>query len=264
MPRPPLASGGPLPRWLVAVGSAAIIFHLAAIIVPVLDVPSGPWFTRQGPQQADAPAFAHAATDLAKLHAEYLRVANSYYFVSNRPADFPAVQFEVRLRDKDGAELKTLPFPDPEANPWVRHRQELLAGALAFDVPVERPTGSDIIYPGGQIPEVQFWTVEGENLKPQSGQPPPPPPMDAKVLRKLSEKLSQNNVPRNREVMRPADLALILARSYARHLCRTHGAASAEIIRHVREPVPPASLYGQEAPTGAFDEFQASFGRMTP
>jgi hypothetical protein len=261
MPRAPSTSGGPLPRWLIAAGSAAILFHLTAIVFPILDVPSGPWFTRQGPQQADAPAFAHAASGLATAHAEYLRVAHSYHFVSNRP-DIPSVEFDVRLRNDKGEVTETLHFPDAQANPWVRHRQGLLASALAFDFPVERP-GSDVIFPAGQAPTVDIWALKGEDLSPQPGLPPPPPAMDAKVLRELRT-VPQHRVPRNREVMRPSELSLILARSYARYLCRTHGAASAEIVRHVRDPIPPAPLYGQEAPPMAFDEFVASFGEITP
>ena len=36
MPRLPSASGSPLPRWLVVAGSAAIVYHLAAIVIPYL------------------------------------------------------------------------------------------------------------------------------------------------------------------------------------------------------------------------------------
>jgi hypothetical protein len=59
--------------------------------------------------------------------------------------------------------------------------------------------------------------------------------------------------------MRPSDWALVLARSYGRYLCRTHGAASAEIVRHTREPVSPAVLFGMRPPPNAFDEYVATF-----
>ena len=42
MQRIPSAGGG-LPRWLIVAGSAAILFHLTAIIVSYLNVPNGPW-----------------------------------------------------------------------------------------------------------------------------------------------------------------------------------------------------------------------------
>src|SRR5262245_11860507 len=100
MTRVASASAGPLPRWLVIVGSLAICYHLAAIIIPILDVPSA-WSSPMGRSIADPPAFAHALGDLSGVHAR-LRVTHSYHFVSDRPGDLPGVEFEVRLRDREG------------------------------------------------------------------------------------------------------------------------------------------------------------------
>jgi hypothetical protein len=260
MPRPPTASGGPIPRWLVAAGSAAIIVHLAAIIVPVLDVPSGPWVYPQGPQQADPPAFAHAAGDLATAHADYLRVAHSYHFITNRPADFHGVQFEVRLKNDKGEEIARLHFPDPDANPWVRHRQEVLASSLGLDLPVEQQGGEVIPAPGEKVPTVPLWALAGEDFSAPMQQPPQADPNAPLHL----QAVPQHRLPRYPGRMRPSEWSLILARSYARHLCRTHGAASAEIVRHTREPVPPAVLYGDETPPAAFRDLEANFGGMSP
>jgi hypothetical protein len=64
--------------------------------------------------------------------------------------------------------------------------------------------------------------------------------------------------------MRPTEWALVLARAYARHLCRSHGAATAEIVRHTREPVTPAVLFGNDVSAPDFEELLASFGAMSP
>ena len=111
----------------MALASAAIVFHFGAVLVPILDTPSGPWATPAGRSMEDPPAFAHALRNLADWHGQYLRLANNDHFVFNRPASTPAVEMEVRLKDDAGKVTRTLRFPDPQANPWVRQRQELLA-----------------------------------------------------------------------------------------------------------------------------------------
>jgi hypothetical protein len=259
MPRLPSPGGGPLPRWLVAAGSAVIVVHLAAIIVPILDVQSGPWVTNEGPRPAEAPHFAHAAAGLATAHADYLRIAHSYHFVTNRPGDIPGVQFDVRLKNDKGDVIDTLHFPDPRANPWVRHRQEVLASSLAPDLPIQQQGGEVIPAPGEKEPTVSLWALPGEDF---SGLQPPPPPTQRNVPLHLVG-VPQHRVPRYRVPMRPSEWSLILARSYARYLCRTHGAASAEIVRHTRQSVPPAVLFGQETPPAAFDDLVANFGEMS-
>jgi hypothetical protein len=262
MPRPPSPSGGPLPRWLIAAGSAVIIFHLSAITVAALDAPSGPWVTAEGPRPAEAPAFVHSASDLAKAHADYLRIAHNYHndVITTRPADVPGVEFDVRLKNEKGEVIETLHFPDPKANPWVRHRQQLLATGLALDLPVESQGADVIAAPGEKVPTLSIWALPGEDF---SGMQPPGPPPGRNVPYHL-QAVPQHLVPRAnvRMVMRPSDLSLLLAHSYARYLCHTHGAASAEIVRHVRQAVSPAVLFGGEPPPGAFDEFIASFGEM--
>jgi hypothetical protein len=259
MPLVPSASGNPLPRWLIVVGSAAIVFHLTAIIIPILDMPSGPWVTGDGARPMSAPEFAHAANGLATVHAEYLRLAHSYHFASNRPGDIPGVQFEVRLRDKDGTLMETLQFPDPNANPWVRHRQEILASALAPDLPLP-PSQSEVIPPAGEkVPNVDLWAIKGEDFSGKLGAMPPP--ADGKAPLELRS-VPQHRVPRNRgQVWRPSEWSLVLARSYARHLCHAHGAATAEIVRHTREPVSYSVLLGNGVPD--LDELVASFGEVS-
>jgi hypothetical protein len=261
MLRAPSASGSPLPNWLVAAWSVAILLHLVAIIIPILDTPSGPWVTPTGHAMAEPPEFAHAASGLATLHGKYFRVAHSYHFVSNRPADLPGVQFEVLLRDADGNLLNTLRFPDPNANPWVRHRQEVLASALAPDISVAPPGGEVIAAPGATVPTVAIWTLPDDLFPGGLGGNPAPAPTDRTVHLRLRT-TPQHLIPRTRGVMRPTDWSLILARSYARYLCRAYGAQTAEIVRHTREPVSPGVLFGNETSAQAFEDLVATFGEM--
>src|SRR5438067_13811753 len=107
MPHVPSAGGAALPRWLVVAGSALIVYHLAAIIIPILDMPTGPWLTMEGPQPMPPPRFAQAASGLPTVQTDYLRLTHSYQFDSNRLGNLPGVQFEVRRRDKDGTSLET-------------------------------------------------------------------------------------------------------------------------------------------------------------
>ena len=64
--------------------------------------------------------------------------------------------------------------------------------------------------------------------------------------------------------MRPTDWSVLLARSYARHLCRKHNAASAEFIRHTREPLHPGMLFMTNLPPDAFKALPANYGETTP
>jgi hypothetical protein len=246
---------GALPRWLVLVGSAAIVYHLAAITLPVLDMKSGPW----PGDFAEAPAFAHSASALSALHGKYLRVVHSYDFPSNRPGDLPGVEFEVRLKDADGNLVQTLHFPDRNANRWVRQRQELLARNLAPDLPLDTPGAELLAAPGQKVPTVSFWTLPNE-LGASAGKPS----FNNGKAQLYLRTVEYNQVPRNRELMKPTDWALLLQRSYARYLCRKYGAASAEILRHTREPVSPAVLFGNEMPPNTLEDLVASFGEVTP
>jgi hypothetical protein len=257
MPHPRSPSGGALPRWLVLIGTAAVLYHLTAITLAILDMKSGPW----PDGLAEAPAFAHSLRGLSTVHGKYLRVAHSYDFPSNRPSDLPGVEFDVRLRDARGNVLQTLHFPDPQANFWVRQRQELLARNLAPDQPLEPPRAEILAAPGQKVPTLSLWALP-EEFAASAGNP---------VANGFPEKVALhlqtvdvNNVPRNRQLMKPLDWALVLERSYARYLCRKYQAASAEVLRHTREPVAPAVLFGNEIPPNALEDLVASFGEVTP
>ncbi len=259
MPQAPVPDEPVLPRWLVVVGSAVILFHLTAIIIPVLDVPSGPWFGQD--PRGDAPKFAESVRDWSSLHAEYFRVAHSFHFVSDQPANTPGVEFEVLLKDEQGNLLKTLHYPDPNANVWVQHRQAVLASALAPDSPVQ-PPGSEVIPPAGaQIPTVTIWMLPPER---KAEDPPVTELSDGHKIELWVKDEKQHLLPRNRGMLyQPSELAQVLVRSYARYLCRTHGAARAEVVRLTRENIPPFALFGRDTPPDAYHELVATFGEKT-
>ena len=237
MPAPPMS------RPLVAVASAVIVFHLGSVLTNVLAAPSGPW--PPGGNLATPPQLAFSLNrELAPRYLEPLKLTHNYHFADNRPGR-PGVWFEVRLANESGRELATLRFPDPSASTPVRHRQSLLAFALADDQPVAPPTGEWIAAPGREMPTVPIWDLAGDNeLR----------------LRPVPAHL----VPRDRMVYRPSDWSLILARSYVRHLCREHGAAKGELIRHTREAIPPAVMFERDVPPDAFGELVSHFGEVTP
>jgi hypothetical protein len=235
-----------------------ILYHLAAITIAVLDAPSGPWPTPNGRGMGDGPPFARAVRDVTTVHGKYLRVAHSFRLVSNRPGDVPAVRFEAHLKDADGKPLETLSFPDANANPWLRHRQGLLASALAPDLPVETPGGEVIAAPGQKVPTFSIWTLPGD----VPGEPAEPAG-DRKLTLRLRT-VPQHLVPRNRPVMRPSDWGILLARSYARFLCRTRGAASAEIVRVTRDSVSPDLMFPNAPPGASIEDLDATFGEIKP
>ncbi len=166
-------------------------------------------------------------------------MTHNYHFLRNRPGQ-AAVRFEVRLRDETGRLIETRRFPDPDANFWVRHRQTLLAQHLADDQPVA-PRGSEAIpAPNQAVRTVDVWEMG---------------PDQALHLRRVPEHL----LPRDRQVFRPSEWSLILTRSYCRYLCREHGAASAELVRHTREAIPPAFLQGEGPPAEVFQTLVTHF-----
>src|SRR5262249_3155198 len=195
----------PLPTWLVVLGSLVVAGHLLVFGVSVLAAQSGPWPTPYGQDWAVPPMFAAAIDEVTRPnYLRPLKMTHNYHFATNR-AEMPGVYFEVHLKDESGAVMKTLRYPEKDANPWVRHRQELLARHLLEDRPVPPPAGETVAAPGRQVEMVPIWEMgPGRTL----------------TVRRVAEHL----VPRDRPVSRPSDLSLALARSYARYLCRAHGA----------------------------------------
>jgi hypothetical protein len=237
----PIRLARPLPRWLLALGSVLIIGHLAALFLLALSPASGPWTTSFGTGMAQPPAFARQLGSFTTdRYLGPLKMTHNYHFITNRPA-VPGVFFEVRLRDEKGYPLQTVSFPQKDAPFAVRHRQILLARGLADDQPVE-PRGSEVIpAPNQRVQTVDIWDGAGEW---------------SLVIRSVPEHL----VPRDRPVMQPSPWSRVLARSYVRYLCRQHGAASGELIRHTREPLSPLLANGEEPPASAFAELASNFG----
>jgi hypothetical protein len=100
------------------------------------------------------------------------------------------------------------------------------------------------------VPTVAIWQPDPGKDKPQS-----------RRLRLVE--VAQHLRPRNEGVMRPQDWALVLVRSFARYQCREHGAASAEIIRHTREPVFASVLFSpMPPPPESFEDLIATFGDL--
>lgn len=233
-----------LPSWQIVIGSVAIAGHLLAVAAMVLAAPSGPWPSAEGSTLSTPPQFAYSLNNA--VPAAYLRsigMTNNYHFLRNRPV-LPGVSFEVRLKDSSGNAFRTVKFPEEDSNFWVRHRQSLLARGLADDQPVEPPQGEMIPAPNRSAPTAQIWEmIEDRGLE----------------LRTVPEHL----VPRDRPVFRPSERSLLLARSYARYLCRKNGAATAELIRHTQEPITPAVMFmSGQPPAAAFNELISNFGEL--
>jgi|SRR5581483_11404183 len=233
-----------VPRWLVIAGSVLICYHLFAVATAALAAPSGPWPTPDGSGMYTPPQFAFSLyNQFTSGYLEAVRLNHDYHFASNRP-QMPAVTFDAKLKDKDGNEIGTVTIPDPNANFWVRSRETRLARWLADDQPVPPPTGEVIAPPNQQVPMVTIWDM------------PSPGKLQLKVV-------PQHLVPRDRPVYRPSEWSMILARSYARHLCRERGAATVEIVRHWKEPIPPVVMFMDSVPPDAFGEIVSDFGEVS-
>jgi len=174
-------------------------------------------------------------------YVQGIKLAQSYHFASNHPES--GIKFEVRLKDEAGQPMVTLRFPDPNANPWVRHRQLVAAQWLGFDQLVPPRPGEALPAPNQAVKTVVIWDG-GADMN--------------RHLREVPEHL----IPRDRPVFRPTDWSLLLARSYVRYLCRTHGAASGEFVRRTRLPVGPDVLAVPEAPPGTYEDLVAHYGDL--
>lgn len=258
MPSTPLKTARPLPGWLKVGGSAFAVWHLLAVALLALEARSGPWPAPPpiGVSQQEGPQFARVLFDAnftvpaaggrreVRPMQEYLRalrMTHNYHFASNEPAQ-NAVFVEVQLKDDTGTVIKTLKFPDDNANFYVRHRQSVLVRGLAEDQPVQAQ-GTERIAPKGEMPKlVEYW----DSTEPG-------------VLRLV--KKFPNQVPQDRPVHRPSDAGKILAESYMRYLCREHGAASASLVRHHRSPVMPVLWFiPGDPPAENFVEIKSYFG----
>jgi hypothetical protein len=235
---------GEVSRPVVVFGSVVVALHLAAVALGALDASSGPWPYPGGTGPATPPQFAYSLDQLAApSYRKPLGMYYSYRPDGNRPGQM-GVYLEAKLRDRDGGEIGTVRIPDPDANAFIRHRQELLVRHLIEEVPVTPPPTEVIPPPGQKGPTALMYDSTG--------------PHSASLRR-----VSVNLVPRDRPVYRPNDWALVLARSYTRFLCREHGAASAELTLHVKMPYPPAVLF-EEAREEAFEKNVLTLVEINP
>jgi hypothetical protein len=226
----------------MVVGSLAILFHLGAVIVHALAAPSGLWPSMDGPTLAGPPAFAQSLDEsFAPAYLKPLKLTHNYHFAGNHPVA-PGVFIEVKLKNAQGEMLSTVTWPDPAANAWVRSMQAVFVQAMVPDQPIAPPQGEAVPAPGQQPKMVGIW--EGDQSL------------------RLSQ-VPEHLIPRNRPVYSPTDWSLVLVHSCARYLCRTHGAASAEVIRHSREALSPLSLLMGPPPPLAFPDLIASYGDIS-
>lgn len=234
-----------IPRWLTWLLSGWIAFHLLAVVVNALAASSGPWPTGDGIREIMPPRFAYSLNNaIAPKYNQFLRMTHTYHFVSNRPG-LPGVYLEFHLKDAAGNSLGTRKLPEDDANFQVWHRQDLLARDLGDDVPVPPPQGEAIPAPNQQVPMVQIWDMDKSEHK-----------LNLKMV-------PQHLVPRDRPILQPSERSMRLAQSYGRYLCRTYGAASVEILRHHRDPIPPMVLSTPNVPAGEFDEIISNFGEFS-
>ncbi len=237
-------TAGGLSSWQLAFGSIVIGGHLLAVLVMMLAVPSGPWPTADGNGLSTPPQFAYSLSSLIpSSYLQSLGMADRAGHLSGNPAMI-GVSIELRLEDADGRPLTTLRLPDPNRNWWVRHRQGLLARALADDLPVAPPEGEMIAGPGQAVPSTAVWELSTNGEL---------------ELRELPEHL----LPRDRPMFRPSEKSLLLVRSMSRHACRAHGAARAEVIRHTQQPIPPAVMFlPNPPPSTAAGSLVSRFGKF--
>jgi hypothetical protein len=235
-----------LPRWLLWAGSLAVIFHFTALGVHALAAPSGP----SGPNDENGIRQPPVAAErLDGVFADYLkpiRLAHSYHLLANRTPGMPVIYLEFRLKDQDGKEIGTVKLPDQSASCWVRHRQSLLTQYVVWeDRPVFPPQSEVIAAPNQEVPKAQYWEME-------KGQ-----------LRLLT--VDVNQIPRDRvvPVQGPTPFSMLVARAYSRHLCREHGAAKVQVLRHHQEPIRPFVLTEQRVQARDFDEHISDFGEFS-
>ncbi|MFO0944393.1 MAG: hypothetical protein U1D30_00375 [Planctomycetota bacterium] len=244
------ASPAGLPLWVKVVGSVLIGGHLAAVGAMVLAAPSGPWPTEDGAGWATPPHFATPINNAADSYLKGIKFTHNYHFTENDVANphsgsGGAARLEIHLRDAQDKEIAVLQIPDPNARGAVRFYQSLLAAGLNDDDILEPRPGEFVPAPNQPIPTVRFWEMsEGRKAK----------------ISTMQEHL----IPRDRPTFGPSEKSIILARSYARYLCKAHGAKSAEIIRHTKQYIPPdVMFFDAPPPEGEFDEVHMNFGVLS-
>jgi hypothetical protein len=230
----------PLPRWIIRLGSVAIVWHLLAVLLVAIAAQSGPWPSPFGiPSPQEPPAFVWQRNTVGRVFNDFafgylqpLHLDSTFHFSSNR-TDTSAVRFEVHLKYEDGA-MKTLRFPEDEANFWVRHRQSLLAQNLGADESVQSNLQNTVSATG----EVQILGVWRPAKSETGGKGPQMPPRE--LVLHLEPVTGIDRM--EQQLQGPSRWSQLVAQSYVRYLVRKTGAESAELVRHSRDPIPPVVL----------------------
>ncbi len=235
-----------LPPWVVVVGSLLIILHFLAVGAVVLAAQSGPWWVPQLARESPAtgPKFVEKISETtAEYYLEPLHLAQTYHFNSNRLGKTSAIFFEAKLRDAQGALIKTLRFPGADDNFWLRHRYLVLAQNIGNDQ-IYQPRGGEVVpVRGAKTPTVTIWDTTNPKFW------------------KLKTEF-EHLVPKTSQVWQPSELSRLWAAAFQRYLLREYDAASVELIRHSRNSVLPDYMYMKEneLPPDAFEELTCSFG----
>lgn len=247
-------------RPLYWFASAWLIFHWLAVLANVLAAPAGPWTSETGyvppprfarelfaielPLHGSNPTGGRRNPQPLRDYLAGLKLLHNYHFVENMRAE--RTQFEARLLDANGAELLSLTFPDANAGAAVQHRQFLLAQNLVEDRLIEPPPGEYIPAPNQPPTRVDFWDI-GDDRTGTLGR------IDQHLIRDVM-------VRRNTDLYAPTPWAMVMARSYARYLCRLHGATTVELIRVTRDHVSVELLETPAENPEQFLPLRLSFG----
>ena len=241
---------------LRAILSLLVAVHFGAIAVNILADVSGPWPNLFGPGRglgAPPPFIGDGLTQAARDYVDLVRLGENGRFPSNRWYDLQ-VQLDAVLFNEKGEEIAKRTLPDPNATPWIRAREQLLAQALANDL--ERPNpGNEAIPPAGQEPvKVPVWRL----AKPDD---------TIQVLAYVPLHLLSREP--GAPDWGPSDWGLLLSKSYATHLCRQTGAASVEIRRRWRYRILPSFIDEDGRPVSKQEAEQtlgeriSSYGKMS-
>src|SRR5258708_2907068 len=106
---------GKWPRWVMIVGSIAIVFHLLAIASGAMNSQSSPPWLSDESRIPPTPPFAQSLYE--QFEPAYLKplvLGQNYHFASNEPR-LPEVYFVAKLKDAEGREMAVIRIPDPDA-----------------------------------------------------------------------------------------------------------------------------------------------------
>ncbi len=165
------------------------------------------------------PLFASKLKPTVNPYLQLVRMTSDQRF-SNQIIEKFVCKLEVKLRDQGGKELQTIQFPSPDASQSVQLRQSMLAQKLWR---IERIEQSGTLVPTRENKKMlPYWRdVDGQNM----------------VLDEIAQHLTLG-----KDLDRPSDSAITLARSYGSYFATQQQAKSAEVVRHMRRTTWPIAL----------------------